>query len=248
MVASWMSSLTSRRSQPPLALAVPLSRFTSRVGGGSAFFVRRFTHFSSAQTPSNQTMKTKLHTTPILALLALGASACCALGAPMSETFVDKAAGMNGSFEVTKSGLPVNWLFYTKKTVPSGDFDIVTDTKEYKDGKQSLKFVVRKCSNVGGRLSPGFCQEFQAKPGETYKVSFWVKNSDSEFFVRVGGVSAFNGEYKTVVKSKEKIGAWRQFSIKYTVPKGMKALRFEMNILQPGTFWIDDLKIEKVTN
>jgi hypothetical protein len=25
---------------PPLALSVPLSRFTSRVGGGSAFFVR----------------------------------------------------------------------------------------------------------------------------------------------------------------------------------------------------------------
>ena len=32
--------LTSRRSQPPLALAVPLSRFTPRVGGGSALFVR----------------------------------------------------------------------------------------------------------------------------------------------------------------------------------------------------------------
>jgi hypothetical protein len=27
--------------QPPLALSVPLSRFTSRVGGGSAFFVRQ---------------------------------------------------------------------------------------------------------------------------------------------------------------------------------------------------------------
>src|ERR1039458_7070420 len=36
--------LTSRRSQPPLALAVPLSRFTSRVGGGSAFYVRRHSH------------------------------------------------------------------------------------------------------------------------------------------------------------------------------------------------------------
>ena len=35
------SRLTERRSQPPLALSVPLSRFTSRVGGGSAFFVRR---------------------------------------------------------------------------------------------------------------------------------------------------------------------------------------------------------------
>ena len=32
--------LTSRRSQPPLARSVPLSRFTPRVGGGSAFFVR----------------------------------------------------------------------------------------------------------------------------------------------------------------------------------------------------------------
>src|ERR1035437_9334194 len=32
--------LTSRRSQPPLALSVPLSRFTPRAGGGSAFYVR----------------------------------------------------------------------------------------------------------------------------------------------------------------------------------------------------------------
>ena len=35
--------LTSRRSQPALALAVPLSRFTSPVAGGSAFFVRPLT-------------------------------------------------------------------------------------------------------------------------------------------------------------------------------------------------------------
>ena len=32
---------TQQLTQPPLALAVPLSRFTSRVGGGSAFFVRQ---------------------------------------------------------------------------------------------------------------------------------------------------------------------------------------------------------------
>jgi hypothetical protein len=31
---------SQQRAQPPLALAVPLSRFTPRVGGGSAFFVR----------------------------------------------------------------------------------------------------------------------------------------------------------------------------------------------------------------
>ena len=32
--------LTNLRSQPSLALSAPLSRFTSRVGGGSAFYVR----------------------------------------------------------------------------------------------------------------------------------------------------------------------------------------------------------------
>jgi hypothetical protein len=26
---------------------------------------------------------------------------------------------------------------------------------------------------------------------------------------------------------------------------GMKAIRFEMNVLKPGTFWIDDLRIER---
>ena len=31
---------TQQLTQPPLALSVPLSRFTSRVGGGSAFYVR----------------------------------------------------------------------------------------------------------------------------------------------------------------------------------------------------------------
>jgi len=31
--------MPNRRSQPPLALSVPLSRLTSQVGGGSAFFV-----------------------------------------------------------------------------------------------------------------------------------------------------------------------------------------------------------------
>ena len=34
-----------------MALAVPLSRFTPRVGGGSAFFVRRHSHFMSYRTP-----------------------------------------------------------------------------------------------------------------------------------------------------------------------------------------------------
>ncbi len=37
-----MTAFSWKSPEPPLALAVPLSRFTSQVGGGSAFYVRRF--------------------------------------------------------------------------------------------------------------------------------------------------------------------------------------------------------------
>jgi len=57
--------------------------------------------------------------------------------------------------------------------IPSGDFDIIIDTKEFKEGKQSLKFLIRECGSVGGWHSPGFMQQFNAIGGETYKVSFW---------------------------------------------------------------------------
>ena len=161
----------------------------------------------------------------------------------MSKEIRDKTAGMNGSFEIAKSGLPVNWLVYTPTTVPTGDFDIIIDTTEYKDGKQSLKFLVRECSPVGGWWSPGFCNEYQALPGEIYRISFWIKNHESEFLIRIGGVSVSKGEYDTIVNSDETINDWQLFEYYYTIPEKMKAIRFEMNILHPGTFWIDDIKI-----
>jgi hypothetical protein len=164
----------------------------------------------------------------------------------MSKHIRDKTAGMNGSFEITKSGLPVNWLVYTPETVPTGDFDIIIDTTEYKDGKQSLKFLVRDCSPGGGWWSPGFCNEFEANPGEIFRISFFIKNHESQFLVKVGGVSVTKGEYDTIVNSDETIDDWQLFEYYYTIPENMKAIRIELNILKPGTLWIDDIKIEKV--
>ncbi|MCK9399469.1 MAG: hypothetical protein M0Q51_05675 [Bacteroidales bacterium] len=164
----------------------------------------------------------------------------------MSEIVVDKMAGMNGSFEFTKSGLPVNWLLYTPKTVPTGDFEIIVDSIEFKEGKQSLKFIVRECSSAGGWYSPGFCNEFPAKPDESYKISFWVKNNGSGFHVRIGGVGYSTGQYETIVKSDETIDNWQLYEYKYEIPEKMNAIRFELNILKPGIFWIDDLRIDQV--
>src|ERR1039458_6744963 len=124
---------------------------------------------------------------------------------PFSESISDRSAGMNGSFEITKNGLPVNWILYTPKTLPDADFDIIIDTTEFKDGRQSLKFSVRKCSGAGGLYSPGLDQEFDAKKGEVCKVSFWIKNIGSEFIVKISGVSALHGQDGPTFKTKDTI-------------------------------------------
>ena len=82
-------------------------------------------------------------------------------------------------------------------------------------------------------------------PGEIYRISFWIKNRESEFISRIGGISASRGEYDTIVRSRETTDNWQLYEYYYTISEKMNAIRFEMNILQPGTFWIDDIKIEK---
>lgn len=165
----------------------------------------------------------------------------------MSEFISDKDAGFNGSFEITKSGLPVNWLVYTPKTIPEGDYDLIIDTAESKDGKQSLKFLVRECSQAGGWYSPGFCNEYPGRPGEIFKISFWIMNKGTEYIVKIGGITASKGKYDTIVRSDENTDDWKLIEYHYTIPEGMNAIRFEMNVLKPGTFWIDDIYIENAS-
>ena len=178
------------------------------------------------------------------ALLVVGTMVSCS---DMSESIVDESAGLNGGFEITQSGLPGNWLVYTPSTIPSGDYDLVVDTMEYRSGKQSLKFVVRECSPDGGWRSPGLSRQVDATPGAAYKVGFWAKNEGTEFRFRVGGVSAKEGQYEIVVQSDETTAHWRRYEHEYHMPEGLGQLRLEMNVLRPGALWIDDVTIETLS-
>jgi len=173
----------------------------------------------------------------LIALLSIGCN-------KLSETIHDDKAGMNGDFEVVKSGLPVNWLFYTVNTVEEGDFEIIIDKEEYKEGLQSLKFEVKDCSAIGGNKSPGLCQEFDAIPGQAYKVSFWVKNEGAEFIARIGGCAPKTGNVETIVKSKDSTVDWQLIEHEFIIPREYESMRFELNVLQPGSFWVDDIRIE----
>ena len=163
----------------------------------------------------------------------------------MSEHIEDSTAGLNGSFEISQDGLPVNWLLYTPNIVPKSEFEMLLDTKIYKDGKQSLKFKVNRCTETGGWMSPGFTNQFFDKGEGIYKLSMWVKNEESEFIISAGGVSYNKGNMITLIKSKEQISDWKLLEYEIEVPSE-NSFRLEVNILQPGTFWIDDIRIDKL--
>lgn len=173
-----------------------------------------------------------------------------------SERSKDKAAGRNLGFELVKKGQPANWFFYTERVINHSinqkvktpvDFDIISDTTDFIEGKKSLKFVVRQCDTEGIHY-PGFFKEFDETPGATYKVSFWVKNAGSKFKVILSAVREMGGgpcEVKTI-SSGENINEWKKYTIERKICDDMKFLRFEVHIMKPGTFQIDGISIEKI--
>lgn len=176
------------------------------------------------------------------ALLTLTTSACMK---EFSETVQDEKAGLNGSFEIGKNGKPVNWLLYTQKTTGSGNFSLMLDQNISKDGKQSLRFDVSECSAEGGWKSPGLSQELKAEPSADYVLRCWVKNQGSEFSIRFNGVSAFEKSDGPELRSAESHQDWQKIELHYKMPENMERLRMELNLLKPGTFWIDGIEIVK---
>lgn len=162
----------------------------------------------------------------------------------MSEEVKKPEAGFNGGFEEVSQGLPVNWVLYTPKTVKEGLFTIVTDTMEFAEGKQSLKFDVQQCSATGGRFSPGLSKEWEVTPGATYQIRFKIKNKEARIQTRIHGVSSKKSGEVLVNEQTDTGGQWRTFSYSYTVPPDFKRLRFELNILSAGVVNIDDVQVE----
>lgn len=166
---------------------------------------------------------------------------------PGSISVKGNDCAMNGSFEIVKGGLPVNWHYYAMETVPNGDFEIISDSTFFPKGRRSLKFQVRSCEAIGGWHSPGFFEEFKVRPGETYNISFWVINKGCDFKVIVGtGMEGNPGPYMILVRTQEEYSEWKYFEYTFAIPPVNDNIRFEVNILSPGMIWFDDVRIEGV--
>ena len=169
--------------------------------------------------------------------------------------------GFNGGFEVVKKGLPVNWYLYGPKIIENGDVKIELDTEDFVEGKKSLKLIAHKADPVGGNRSAGLFQVRSAKTGKPYKVSFWLKNQGCTVRIKIKNERGHSHRGLTEAEKKDRAAhppitktlgeeetgtdTWRQFEYIYVVPETDGTIRFELNVIEAGTLWIDDVRIEE---
>ncbi len=179
-------------------------------------------------------------------LLTMG---LCAVGCqqPMSETVKGDTTTYNGGFELVTDNKPVNWLLYTPATTRNGDFDITVDTTDHAEGRRSLRIAVRQCGDQGGRLSPGIAQEIAATPGASYEVSYQLKNAGARYRIHITGVDAWNSDAGVTITNADTLQQWTSYKHSYTLPKHLKRLRIEVNVLSAGVLCIDDIVVNELT-
>jgi len=173
----------------------------------------------------------------------------------------DDSAGFNGSYEIVQSDLPVNWYIYYPPIL-DGYVDVSLDTTDAVEGNQSLKFVAREPPPAGRRQPPGLFQVSHAKSNTAYKVSFWLKNLDSKILLKIGtegkdplfgpseavkrDMAAHPPVVRVLGETETGTNSWRQFEYIFVTSETDPRIRFQLNMLQPGTLWIDDVRIEEV--
>ena len=166
----------------------------------------------------------------------------------MSIRQKSESAGFNGSFEIVKSGLPVNWYIYYPP-IKNGNAEVSLDTKDAVEGNQSLKVTVHRADSRGGWTTAGLFQVRPAKAKRSYKVSFWMKNQGCKVSVLIRSTKPKKSppaKRRAIGGQETGTNTWRQFEYVYTVPATYDNIRFELNIVQPGTLWIDDVRIEEI--
>ena len=177
-----------------------------------------------------------------LFLLVLGSASCLDTKVPR-----DSSAGPNLGFEYSQQGLPANWILYDP---PQADYTISLDTMNPKEGRQSLRFDIRKCPEEGSVNFTGFTNEFPelTKGGGRYRISFWLKNKGTRYRIYAGGTKAKESAKSPVISEDSRsFPDWKKLEMETDIPADMW-LRFEIRLKGQGTFQIDQVEIEKIAS
>jgi hypothetical protein len=158
----------------------------------------------------------------------------------------ESTAGLNGSFEITDSGYPVNWEFFPNPETSSA-LQVLVDTTTAVEGNQSIKLVARETDNVVGIHS----QQVHVQSGRIYRVSLSVKLSGCSVWVRratrdVHSVPV-NSRLAKITDDLRSPGEWQYFEDILAISEPETSIYVGLSVIGSGTVWCDDVRIEEVT-
>lgn len=154
------------------------------------------------------------------------------------------AAGLNGSFETTDSGYPVNWAFFPSPD--SGDFlQVSVDTSNIRDGKHSLKLVTKQSDGTTGFRS----RRIPVQSGKKYNISFSVQNIGCTFKVNriVQDSSGKKNLRAAIIAEVSTSSDWKKYEETLTVSNDEFYVILIFLVEGSGILWCDDVKVEELT-
>ncbi|MFA7332546.1 MAG: hypothetical protein WC326_15870 [Candidatus Delongbacteria bacterium] len=152
----------------------------------------------------------------------------------------------NGGFELGSPGKPINWNVY-HKGLRGKKAEMQLDREDFREGAQSLKFVVTSCGSKASGECPGVFQEVDVEPNSMYRVSYWLKNNQCRFNVNVNSIKEGAPRQGVQVLSEAGVGEeWAEYSSLCSTKDGETQIRFELNITGPGILWLDGVALQEV--
>ncbi|MFC2086211.1 carbohydrate binding domain-containing protein [Bacteroidota bacterium] len=161
----------------------------------------------------------------------------------------NESIGVNGDFEEIKNGYPLNWDIHASP-INKGHSKIILDTVDVQNGTYSLKIEAIKVA--GGKKAwkkPGLSKELNIEPNKKYKLSIWIKNTDSKFYVKWTTLDKANKKQlssKTFIEMDVTVTTWYYFKEIITTNANEEILKLEIVVTQPGTLLVDNIKFEEI--
>ena len=153
-------------------------------------------------------------------------------------------AGLNGGFEVTEAGIPVNWSFFPNPGTDS-TIQVSVDSEHVLEGRQSLRVIKRP----GDRLPAIRSRQIAVESGRDYRLSVSVRNEGCSLKVNriVQDASGkTNVRSDNIIDTSASSTEWETFDETLSVAEGETQVLLIFLIDGSGTLWIDDVKLEAI--
>ncbi|NOZ46233.1 MAG: hypothetical protein GXO79_05565 [Chlorobi bacterium] len=162
---------------------------------------------------------------------------------------MDDSKGFNGSFEIINNGYPVNWLIF-KPAIQKGNVNFIIDTIDAKQGKNCILLDAKKVSGSSKAWKkPGMENQFKIKPGVKYKLSLWLKNENSSFYVSWITATKDKKRHlrsKKFIETEISFSTWYYFKEIIEPAENEELLLLDIVMDKPGKLWIDDVNFEEL--